>query len=208
MARRKWVPEPATEGEVALVARFNAGDRGAQGLVWTGMVKAVRARMRRHFRNREDVDELTQDVYLLLVPALTQFKGDRRLIAIGRRLAKSRAFDELRSRTTRRRLVPLEERQEQTDENGDAYDPLDDASYDDDIDPERKFAACQDSEQGRALLQRTLKALPRMIFVLRHVEELDIPGIAEFMAMKPPAVQKLLRQANDRMELVAEGVDA
>jgi len=89
----------------ALAVAAGAGDRDAL----RRFVQATQAdvwRLCAHLGDRAGADDLTQEVYLRVLPALAGFRGDSAvrtwLLAIARRTVA----DDLRARTRRRRLVP------------------------------------------------------------------------------------------------------
>jgi RNA polymerase sigma-70 factor, ECF subfamily len=144
------------------------------------MVYSVALRM---LGDRDEAEDLAQEVFMRLHGRLAQLQSDAHLRWWLRQVATRRAIDRLRSRS-RHQTLPLEE------------------------DPD----LAQEPAGADPLLQRRLRALiaqlapaARAVIVLRYQEDMDPIEIAETLAMPVNTVKSHLRRS---LESLREGLDS
>jgi RNA polymerase sigma-70 factor, ECF subfamily len=182
--------QPGTEEvhpDVALVEAARHGDQAA-------FEKLVRQYDRQIFRvaqhitqNREDAEDITQDVFMKAYGKLDQFQGNSKFSTWLTRIAVNESLMRLRKRKTSR-TVSMD--QEVQTEEGSI--PRDFADWT--PDPEQQYGS---SELGE-ILQRTIAGLSpgfRTVFTLRDIENLSTEETAEALGLSVPAVKSRLLRA-------------
>lgn len=173
--------------DVALVEASRNGDTKA-------FEKLVRQYDRQIFRtaqhitqNREDAEDITQDVFLKAYRKLDQFQGNSKFSTWLTRIAVNESLMRLRKRKTNR-TVSMDQ-DVQTDEGS---IPRDFADWT--PDPEQQYGT---SELGD-ILQRTIAGLSpgfRTVFTLRDIENLSTEETAQALGLSVPAVKSRLLRA-------------
>lgn len=184
------IQSPAVEEEhpdVALVARARKGDAAA-------FEQLVRQYDRQIFRvaqhitqNREDAEDIAQDVFLKAYEKLEQFQGNSKFSTWLVRIAVNESLMRLRKRKTSR-TVSMDE-DVQTEEGA---IPRDFADWS--PNPEQIYGQ---SELGD-ILKKTIQGLPpgfRTVFTLRDIENLSTEETAEALGLSIPAVKSRLLRA-------------
>ena len=184
------IQSPATEEvhpDVALVARAKEGDTAA-------FEQLVRQYERQIFRtalhitqNREDAEDITQDVFFKAFQKLDQFKGDSKFSTWLVRIAVNESLMRLRKRKTSKTVSMDQDLQ--TDEGS---IPRDFAEWR--PNPEQIYSQ---SELGD-ILRKTIAGLPpgfRTVFTLRDIENLSTEETAEALKLSVPAVKSRLLRA-------------
>ena len=182
--------QPGTEEihpDVALVAAARTGDTAA-------FEKLVRQYDRQIFRvaqhitqNREDAEDITQDVFMKAYGKLDQFQGNSKFSTWLTRIAVNESLMRLRKRKTSR-TVSMDQ-DVQTEEGS---IPRDFADWT--PDPEQQYGS---SELGE-ILQKTIAGLSpgfRTVFTLRDIENLSTEETAEALGFSVPAVKSRLLRA-------------
>lgn len=173
--------------DVALVEASKNGDTAA-------FEKLVRQYDRQIFRtaqhitqNREDAEDITQDVFMKAYNKLNQFQGNSKFSTWLTRIAVNESLMRLRKRKTSR-TVSMDQ-DVQTDEGS---IPRDFADWT--PDPEQQYGT---SELGD-ILQRTIAGLSpafRTVFTLRDIENLSTEETAQALGLSVPAVKSRLLRA-------------
>ncbi len=173
--------------DVALVARAKEGDTAA-------FEQLVRQYERQIFRvaqhitqNREDAEDITQDVFLKAYEKLEQFQGNSKFSTWLVRIAVNESLMRLRKRKTSKTVSMNEDVHTE-----DGSIPRDFAEWR--PNPEQIFGQ---SELGD-ILRRTIQGLPpgfRTVFTLRDIENLSTEETAEALGLSVPAVKSRLLRA-------------
>jgi len=173
--------------DIALVERARAGDQAA-------FEQLVRQYDRQIFRvaqhitqNREDAEDITQDVFLKAYGKLEQFQGNSKFSTWLVRIAVNESLMRLRKRKTSR-TVSMDQ-DVQTEEGS---IPRDFADWS--PNPEQIYGQ---SELGD-ILRKTINGLPpgfRTVFTLRDIENLSTEETAEALGLSVPAVKSRLLRA-------------
>jgi RNA polymerase sigma-70 factor (ECF subfamily) len=173
--------------DVALVDAARKGDQAA-------FEKLVRQYDRQIFRvaqhitqNREDAEDITQDVFMKAYGKLDQFQGNSKFSTWLTRIAVNESLMRLRKRKTSR-TVSMDQ-DVQTEEGS---IPRDFADWT--PDPEQQYSS---SELGD-ILQKTIAGLSpgfRTVFTLRDIENLSTEETAEALGLSVPAVKSRLLRA-------------
>ena len=180
-------PQAEIHPDVALVERAKAGDTAA-------FEQLVRQYDRQIFRtaqhitqNREDAEDITQDVFFKAFQKLDQFQGNSKFSTWLVRIAVNESLMRLRKRRTGK-MVSIDEDVE-TEEGSVPRDLADWAP-----DPEQNYTQSELAE----ILRKTIQGLPqgfRVVFALRDVEGLSTEETAETLGLSVPAVKSRLLRA-------------
>lgn len=141
--------------------------------------------------NRDDADELTQDVMLKVVKNADQFRGEAQPTTWITRIAINAAISHLRKRRTRR-AVSLESNGQATDDEAGSLRTC----LADHREPDGLSSVEQSEEVAR--LQRAIASLDddfRSVLVLRDIDEMDYAQIAETLEIKVGTVKSRLFRA-------------
>ena len=191
-----------------LLARARSGDAQAAGQVLEQyrayLNLLARLQIRRAIQGKVDASDVVQETFLEAYRDFAQFRGttEAELMAWLRRILASNLADQARRFTgARRRDVRLERR---------LADELDESSRVLD----RGLAARQSTPSERAahreqalLLAEALERLPadyREVIILRHLEELRFPEVAQRMGRTLDSVKNLWTRALDRLRRALE----
>ena len=181
-------PVPLEEHpDVALVARAKGGDSSA-------FEQLVRQYDRQIFRvaqhitqNREDAEDIAQDVFFKAYQKLDQFQGNSKFSTWLVRIAVNESLMRLRKRKTSK-TVSMDE--DVHTEEGSI--PRDFAEWR--PNPEQLYGQSELSD----ILRKTIQGLPpgfRTVFTLRDVENLSTEETAEALGLSVPAVKSRLLRA-------------
>ena len=181
------VPVAEPHPDVALVERAKAGDTAA-------FEKLVRQYDRQIYRtalhitqNREDAEDITQDVFFKAFQKLEQFQGNSKFSTWLVRIAVNESLMRLRRRKTSRTVS-----MDQDVETEEGAIPRDFAEWR--PNPEQIFSQ---SELGD-ILRKTIAGLPpgfRTVFTLRDIENLSTEETADALGLSVPAVKSRLLRA-------------
>ena len=166
-----------------LIDRTLAGDGGAYAMVVERYQRRIYRIANAIVRDEAEADAVTQDTFVQAYTNLAKFEGRAGLETWLTRIAINRARDTLR----RRRFVSLFTRRDDEDEP--IIEPVDERP-----DPERQYA----SSQLRAAIQRAEKQLSsqqKVIFRLRHYEDLSLEDIAQHLGLAAGTVRAHLFRA-------------
>ena len=174
------------DADAAILARYAAGDRAAAGELAARLVPPLLRMAARVLGDAIEAEDVAQEAMLRLWTIAPRWQdGGARVSTWAYRVAMNLCTDRLR----RRRTTGLDA----------AGDPADG----------RPGAEQGLTEAARAeALQRALDALPdrqRQAVVLRHIEELSNPEIAEIMEIGVEAVESLTARGKRALALALQG---
>jgi RNA polymerase sigma-70 factor (ECF subfamily) len=168
--------EPLEEAE--LIRRCRGGERAAHDELYRRHRRQVAANLYRVLGERNDLDDLVQEVFVIAFRGLGRFRGEARLSTWLYRICINVALGRIRSKTRKPPPVPmaspLEERPDLSPES-----------------PEEALSRAQD----RARVYRALEAMPakkRMVLYLHEIEGLDLKQIAYLVGANPVTVRTRL----------------
>jgi RNA polymerase sigma-70 factor (ECF subfamily) len=179
-----------------LIARTLGGDGTAYGILVERFQRKIFRVAFAIVRDEMEADGVTQDTFVQAYTSLARFEARAEFETWLTRIAINRARDVLR----RRRFVSLFSSHDEEDENGEAmFEPVDERPN-----QERQLAA----SQIRAAILRAeskLSAQQKLIFRLRHYENLSLEDIADHLGLRAGTVRAHLFRAihKIRKELAA-----
>ncbi len=169
-------PQLDADGEARLLARFAAGDLGAARALTAALGPRILATATRMLGDRAEAEDVTQDAFLRLWQGAGEWEAGRARVSTWlTRVAMNLSIDRLR----RRRGSPLDA----------IAEPADEAP---------SVAAEMQASARAEALRRALAELPdrqREAVVLRHIEGLSNPEIAEMLEIGVEAVESLTARA-------------
>jgi RNA polymerase sigma-70 factor (ECF subfamily) len=175
-------PHPSDQ---ELIERTLSGDGSAYALVVDRFQRKIHRVAFAIVRDESEADVITQDTFVQAYTNLARFQGRAELETWLTRIAINRSRDSLR----RRKFVSLFTFRED-DENGEPIlEPVDERP-----DPERELM----SSQLRAAIQkaeRKLSSQQKIIFRLRHYENLALEEIADHLGLRSGTVRAHLFRA-------------
>lgn len=172
--------------DLALIERTLAGDGAAFGMLMERFQRKIYRVAFSVVRDEVEADTITQDTFIQAYTHLARFEGRAELETWLTRIAINRGRDWLR----RRKLVSLFTLH--SDEDGETetmIEPVDERP-----DPERQFL----SVQLRVAIHRAERGLSpqqKVIFRLRHYENLSLEDIAEHLGLRAGTVRAHLFRA-------------
>lgn len=173
--------------DVALVERAKAGDTAAFEQLIRQYERQIFRTAQHITQNREDAEDITQDVFFKAFQKLDQFQGNSKFSTWLVRIAVNESLMRLRKRKTSK-TVSMDE-DVQTEEGS---IPRDFAEWR--PNPEQLYGQSELSE----ILRKTIQGLPpgfRTVFTLRDVENLSTEETAEALGLSVPAVKSRLLRA-------------
>jgi RNA polymerase sigma-70 factor (ECF subfamily) len=162
-----------------LIVRAQAGDHDAQESLVHQFSPMVFRLISRFFRNREDVEDLAQDVFVKVFGRIDQVRPDENFPGWLQWVAIYTCYDELRK--TRRRRLALE-----------TFGPLEVAE------PVVVPREPEDFGKVRQALQ-ALDAKLRVPLILKEVEEMSVEEIARTMGISQTNVKVRLFRARKKL---------
>ena len=168
-----------------LIEQTLAGDQAGYALIVSRYQKRVFRMAFAIVRNETEADTITQDTFVQAYLSLAKFQGRSELETWLTRIAINRSRDWLR----RRRFVSLFSSREGSTEEEILIEPVDDRP-----DPERELM----SSQLRVAIQRAerrLSSQQKVIFRLRHYEDLTLEEIATHLGLRSGTVRAHLFRA-------------
>ena len=178
-----------------LIDRTLAGDGGAYGILVERFQRRIYRIAFAIVRDESEADVVTQDVFVQAYTNLGRFEGRAGLETWLTRIAINRSRDSLR----RRKFVSLFIVRGDDDESETMIEPVDDRP-----DPERQLM----SGQLRVAIQRAEKKLSsqqKVIFRLRHYENLSLEEIADHLGLNAGTVRAHLFRAIHKVRKELEG---
>jgi RNA polymerase sigma-70 factor, ECF subfamily len=169
-----------------LIARTLGGDGTAYGILVERFQRKIYRVAFAIVRDGMEADAVTQDTFVQAYTSLARFEARAEFETWLTRIAINRARDVLR----RRRFVSLFTSHDAEDENGEpAFEPVDERPN-----QERQLAA----SQIRLAIDRAeskLSAQQKLIFRLRHYENLSLEDIADHLGLRAGTVRAHLFRA-------------
>ena len=178
-----------------LIDRTLAGDGGAYGILVERFQRRIYRIAFAIVRDESEADIVTQDVFVQAYTNLGRFEGRAGLETWLTRIAINRSRDSLR----RRKFVSLFIVRGDDEESETMIEPVDDRP-----DPERQLM----SGQLRVAIQRAEKKLSsqqKVIFRLRHYENLSLEEIADHLGLNAGTVRAHLFRAIHKVRKELEG---
>jgi RNA polymerase sigma-70 factor (ECF subfamily) len=179
--------------DAVLVLRCKEGDREAFDEIVTRYKDGIYNYIGRMISNRDEVDDLAQEVFVRAYSGLKSFRQDSNLRTWLYRIASNLCIDRYRRAGVEKKLiVPLE--REQADDEGSRERDLPDRTHDPQL-------VCERTEL-QAQVQKALSRLPdklRTTILLYDMEGLSYEEIAE--ALDVPVGTVKSRLFNARMQL-------
>ena len=173
--------------DVALVERTKAGDSSAFEQLVRQYDRQIYRTALHITQNREDAEDITQDVFFKAFQKLDQFQGNSKFSTWLVRIAVNESLMRLRRRKTSKTVS-----MDQDVETEEGAIPRDFAEWR--PNPEQIFSQ---SELGD-ILRKTIAGLPpgfRTVFTLRDIENLSTEETAEALGLSVPAVKSRLLRA-------------
>lgn len=173
--------------DVALVERTKAGDSSAFEQLVRQYDRQIYRTALHITQNREDAEDITQDVFFKAFQKLNQFQGNSKFSTWLVRIAVNESLMRLRRRKTSKTVS-----MDQDVETEEGAIPRDFAEWR--PNPEQIFSQ---SELGD-ILRKTIAGLPpgfRTVFTLRDIENLSTEETAEALGLSVPAVKSRLLRA-------------
>jgi RNA polymerase sigma-70 factor, ECF subfamily len=188
--------DPADEAD--LIERCRAHERAAHDELYTRFRRQVAGNLYRVLGDRNDLDDLVQEVFVIAFRGLERFRGDARLSTWLYRICVNVALGRIRSR--KRKPAPI------------GMPDLDSAAVDPSLTerpetPERSLERRRDQESVyRALDQLAPKK--RIVLYLHEIEGLDLKEIAYLVDSNPVTVRTRLFYARREFYRVIAGIEA
>jgi RNA polymerase sigma-70 factor, ECF subfamily len=176
------VPAPSDQ---ELIDRTLEGDGGAFGLLVERFQRKIYRVAFAIVRDEAEADVVTQDVFVQAYTNLARFEGRAGLETWLTRIAINRSRDTLR----RRRFTSLFVLRNDGDESEVMIEPVDERP-----DPERQLMAGQ-LRIAITRAEKLLSSQQKVIFRLRHYENLSLEEIADHLGLKAGTVRAHLFRA-------------
>jgi RNA polymerase sigma-70 factor, ECF subfamily len=189
--------DPTDEAE--LIERCKADDRAAHDELYHRFRRQVAGNLYRVLGDRNDLEDLVQEVFVIAFRGLERFRGDARLSTWLYRICVNVALGRIRTR--KRRPPPI------------GMQDLDSAAADPSLTerpetPER----CLERREDQARVYRALEQLApkkRIVLYLHEIEGLDLKEIAYLVDSNPVTVRtRLFYARREFYQLIAEERDA
>lgn len=192
VSRLPEAPEPPADRD--LIARTLDGDSDAYGLIIERYQRRIFRVTRAIVRDEAEADTITHDTFVQAYTNLRKFEGRSGLETWLTRIAINRSRDFLR----RRKFLSLFTTNEDGEEEA-IIEPVDERP-----DAERQLMAVQ----LRAAIRRAelkLSAQQKLIFRLRHYEQLALEEIAAHLGLRAPTVRVHLFRAVQKIRGELQG---
>lgn len=188
-----------------LIARTLGGDGTAYGILVERFQRKIFRVAFAIVRDEVEADTVTQDTFVQAYTSLGRFEARAEFETWLTRIAINRARDVLR----RRRFVSLFTSHDAEDENGEpVFEPVDERPN-----QERQLAAAQ-IRVAISRAEQKLSAQQKLIFRLRHYENLSLEDIADHLGLRAGTVRAHLFRAIHKIRkelagwrLPAQGTD-
>ncbi len=173
--------------DVALVERAKAGDTAAFEVLISQYQRQIFRTANHITQNREDAEDITQDVFFKAFQKLDQFQGNSKFSTWLVRIAVNESLMRLRKRKTSKTVS-----MDQDVETSEGSIPRDFAEWR--PNPEQNYNQAELAE----ILRKTIAGLPpgfRTVFTLRDIENMSTEETAEALGLSVPAVKSRLLRA-------------
>ncbi len=175
-----------TRAEKLLLDRLREGDDAAFAELVAGHSARLLALAWRLTGNRTDAEDITQEAFLRLHRHLGDFRGDSKLSTWLHRTISRLAIDHLRRRKLKERIFFFRRSDEEADPMELVADPG--------PSPGQNYLAGEVRQRVERAMQR-LSARQRVVFTLRHHEELSLREIAALLELEEGTVKSHLHRA-------------
>ncbi len=191
---RAWPKEEIVQKLVRLAA--SGDERAFEQLVFLYETRVYRMALYMT-GNREDAQDVSQEVFVRLWTSLSSFRGESTLLTYLMRLTKNISVDLMR-RNRRRKIVSLSV-YDQDGEEG-AWELPDE---NEENNPEKSYLRREHAEKVRRAIN-TLDADQRQIVVLRDINGLSYREISEVLAISESAVKSRLNRAREKLKKILQ----
>ena len=141
--------------------------------------------------NHHDAEDLAQDVFLKAFQSIRNFRGDSRISSWLHRIAVNAYIDSKRKKSTNMTISY----DDPDDDPGRFPAPVDSVAYN----PQRRAEAARVQQDIDQALDG-LTPRERMVFVLRHYQDLALKEIAEAMGVSEGTVKSFLFRAIKKLQ--------
>lgn len=171
--------------ETALIPKLIAGDHQAFRMLVEAFQEKVLNTCYGFVHNKEEAEDLTQEVFIEIFRSIGKFRGDAKLSTWVYRIAVSKSLEEIRKRKRQKRaayfksLVGLEGAAQKV------------------ASPTHNPHQTLESKQRSEIMQQTLEKLPknqRIAFTLHKYEGLSYQEIADVMGLSLSAIESLMHR--------------
>jgi RNA polymerase sigma-70 factor (ECF subfamily) len=166
------------DAEQQLVRACRAGERGAQEDFYRRYRRQVAATLYRVLNDRNELEDLTQDVFIIAFRGLDKFRGDARVSTWLYRICVNVALGKIRTKVRKPPPIPMEQ-------------PVVESVADSPETPERTLRRNQDRDRVHRLLA-AMPAKKRIVLFLHEIEGRDLKEIAEIVGAHPVTVRTRL----------------
>jgi RNA polymerase sigma-70 factor (ECF subfamily) len=186
------------EDEVELIERCRAEDRAAHDELYHRFRRQVAGNLYRVLGDRNDLEDLVQEVFVIAFRGLSRFRGDARLSTWLYRICVNVALGRIRTRRRRPAAIGVAD--------------LDAASADPSLterpeQPDRSLERRQDQERVYRALEQ-LAPKKRIVLYLHEIEGRDLKEIAYLVDSNPVTVRTRLFYARREFYRALAGDDA
>lgn len=149
-------------------------------------------------QNKEDAEDLTQEVFIEVYNSLQKFKGESSVSTWIYRITVNKSLDHLRKKNRKKRFGFMTSLFNK--ESGEMN--LDAGHF------EHPGVLLEKKELSRALFEAidTLSENQKTAFILFHIEELSQKEIGEVMSLSAKAVESLIARAKAALRIQLEGI--
>jgi RNA polymerase sigma-70 factor (ECF subfamily) len=179
------------DDEQELLARIRSEDAGAFQVLVDRYKRQIYYLGLDLTGNHHDAEDLAQDVFLKAFQSIRNFRGDSRISSWLHRIAVNAHIDSKRKKSTNMTISY----DDPDDDPGRFAAPEDSPTHN----PQRKAEANRVQEDIEVALQ-CLTPRERMVFVLRHYQDLALKEIAEAMNISEGTVKSFLFRAIKKLQ--------
>ncbi|HEV8468667.1 MAG TPA: RNA polymerase sigma factor [Candidatus Limnocylindria bacterium] len=184
-------PDRADDGDASLAIRAGKGDAAAFGALYDRHVEAVYRYVYYRVRNDAEAEDLTSDVFMRALRAISRYEPRQAFLAWLYRIARNAVID--RARRTRIQIS--------------FEDALAHPGVDQVVEPDSALLALSDKEAVREALSR-LTPLQQEVIVLRFVEGYSTQEIAAFVGKREGTVRGIQFRALEALRTLIPSREA
>jgi RNA polymerase sigma-70 factor, ECF subfamily len=180
--------------EKTLVERLKHRDPAAFKILLDKYKNKVANICYRFLFNREDAEEISQEVFILIYKGIPSFRGDAKLSTWIYQLAASRSIDLIRNRKRKKRMGQVTSLLGLREEGHEIVDHQE-------IDP---VEILENEEKGR-IIRNAIDTLPlkyRRAFTLSKCEEFSHKEVAEIMGISQSALESVVHRAKKKLRKI------
>ncbi|MCP4215659.1 MAG: RNA polymerase sigma factor, partial [bacterium] len=183
-----------TTDEQHLVDRLKQRDPAAFNILLQMHKNQVANICYRFLFNREDAEEMAQEVFITIYKNIASFRGDSKLSTWIYHLASSKSIDLIRSRKRKKRLGHVKSLLGLQEEGVQIPDPQ----------SENPLDTLENEEKGR-IIREAIDSLPpkyREVFTLSKCDGLANQEVADIMGLTKSSVDSLIHRANKKLRKI------